>query len=189
MYWSLSSRSNKGESDLNRKIYISGIGGQGVIFTSRLLAEAALLKGEKVTTSETHGMAVRGGSVISEVKIGNYKTPAILPGFADIFIGMDSKEAIKRLPYLKEDGFLLVNAESFPLKYFYPFSPEAYNNSLLKNLNLIMLGTAASFKVFPFTPEELAEALERITGVKMLETNLKALDFGREIYKKNFKER
>lgn len=173
---------------MNVKIYISGIGGQGVIFASKLLAGTALLKGEKVVTSETHGMAVRGGSVVSEIKIGNYKSPAIMQGCADILIGMDLSEGEKRLSYLKKKGLLLVNGESFSQKYFYPFSKEAYKCNMLKNLNIIMLGAAASFKVFPFTPHEIAEALTRIASGNILKINLKALDFGCEIYKKNFKE-
>ena len=65
------------------QIVISGVGGQGVLFVTRLLAEAAIGKGLPVFTSETHGMAQRGGTVISHLKVGRFASPLIMPGAAD----------------------------------------------------------------------------------------------------------
>ena len=66
-----------------QQIVISGVGGQGVIFVTRILAEAAIRKGFSVFTSETHGMAQRGGTVISHLKVGDFSSPLIRPFKAD----------------------------------------------------------------------------------------------------------
>ena len=66
-----------------QQIVISGVGGQGVLFVTRLLAEAAILRGHAVFTTETHGMAQRGGTVLSHLKIGDFASPMIRPGQAD----------------------------------------------------------------------------------------------------------
>ena len=67
---------------------ISGVGGQGVLFDTRLMAEAAIRKGLPVLTSETHGMAQRGGTVISHLKVGAYTSPLIRTGQADVLLAM-----------------------------------------------------------------------------------------------------
>ena len=63
-----------------QQIVISGVGGQGVLFVTRLLAEAAIARGLPVLTSETHGMAQRGGSVVSHLKVGDFSSPLIRSG-------------------------------------------------------------------------------------------------------------
>jgi len=69
--------------DIRQQIVISGVGGQGVLFITGLLADAAIDKGLPVFTSETHGMAQRGGTVISHLKVGDFSSPLIRPGHAD----------------------------------------------------------------------------------------------------------
>ncbi|MEW6263271.1 MAG: 2-oxoacid:acceptor oxidoreductase family protein [Thermodesulfobacteriota bacterium] len=71
---------------MNQKMAISGLGGQGVLLVTRLLAEAALNLGLEVLSSENHGMAVRGGAVVSHLKVGPYSSPLIRAGQADLVL-------------------------------------------------------------------------------------------------------
>ncbi len=132
------------------QIVISGVGGQGVLFITRLLAEAAIGKGLPVFTSETHGMAQRGGTVISHLKVGEFASPLINPGRADGLIALKAESLIQHGGYLKPGGWAAVN------------SPEALNTETPttafsldadrlaremddpRSLNLIMLGFTLS---------------------------------------------
>jgi indolepyruvate ferredoxin oxidoreductase beta subunit len=91
------------------QIVISGVGGQGVLFITRLLAEAAIDKGLPVFTSETHGMAQRGGTVISHLKVGAFASPLINPGRADGLIALKAECLIQHGGYVKPGGWAAVN--------------------------------------------------------------------------------
>lgn len=91
-------------------IVIAGVGGQGVLMASKVLAESALASGMDVKQNEVHGMAQRGGSVISFVRIGaKVHSPVVLPGTADILISFEPLEALRYLHYLKPEGRLVYN--------------------------------------------------------------------------------
>ncbi len=91
-------------------IVIAGVGGQGVLMASKVLAESALACGMDVKQNEVHGMAQRGGSVISFVRIGEQVfSPVVMPGFADILISFEPLEALRYLHYLKPGGMLVYN--------------------------------------------------------------------------------
>jgi indolepyruvate ferredoxin oxidoreductase beta subunit len=95
---------------INQQIVISGVGGQGVLFVTRLLAEAVISKGYRVLTSETHGMAQRGGTVISHLKVGNFSSPLIRPYAADGMLALKAENITHHGSFLKPDGWLVVNA-------------------------------------------------------------------------------
>lgn len=91
-------------------IVIAGVGGQGVLMASKVLAESALACGMDVKQNEVHGMAQRGGSVISFVRIGEQVfSPVVMPGFADILISFEPLEALRYVHYLKPGGILVYN--------------------------------------------------------------------------------
>ena len=91
-------------------IVIAGVGGQGVLMASKVLAESALASSMDVKQNEVHGMAQRGGSVISFVRIGaKVHSPVVLPGTADILISFEPLEALRYLHYLKPGGKLVYN--------------------------------------------------------------------------------
>ena len=91
-------------------ILICGIGGQGVVYASKLLAKQALERGETVHTAETIGMAQRGGSVVSHVRIGgDCHSPLIPRGDADILIGLEPAEAVRSIAFLKPGGTVAVS--------------------------------------------------------------------------------
>lgn len=95
---------------MNRDILICGVGGQGTVLASKLIASAATACGETVHSAETIGMAQRGGSVTSHVRIGRDAFSPLIPsGSADLILAFEPSEAVRNLPYLKPDGVVLVN--------------------------------------------------------------------------------
>ena len=96
----------------NQQIIISGVGGQGVLFVTRLLAEAAINKGLAVFTSETHGMAQRGGTVLSHLKVGDYSSPLIRPAQADGLLALRVENLAQHGSFLKDDGWVIANGEN-----------------------------------------------------------------------------
>ena len=132
------------------QIVISGVGGQGVLFITRLLAEAAIRKGLPVFTSETHGMAQRGGTVISHLKVGDFASPLINPGQADGLIALKAESLDQHGGYLKSGGWAAVNSPA-PLaikgtaRLFYLDADRlAREMDDPRSVNLIMLGFALS---------------------------------------------
>lgn len=96
---------------VNKDILICGIGGQGTVLASKLIAAAAMNCGSTVHSAETIGMAQRGGSVTSHVRIGdNAFSPLIPKGSADILLAFEPAEAVRNLFYLKKDGTVIVNS-------------------------------------------------------------------------------
>lgn len=91
-------------------IVIAGVGGQGVLLASKVLSESALASGMDVKQNEVHGMAQRGGSVISFVRIGErVASPVVIPGTADLLISFEPLEALRYLHYLRTGGMLVYN--------------------------------------------------------------------------------
>lgn len=91
---------------------LCGVGGQGTVLASKLIATAAMERGEQARTAETIGMAQRGGSVVSHVRIGGQiHSPMIPIGQADILMGFEPGEAVRCLPYLKKGGTAVVSCK------------------------------------------------------------------------------
>jgi indolepyruvate ferredoxin oxidoreductase, beta subunit len=97
-----------------QQILLSGVGGQGILFITRLLAETAIYKGLPVLTAETHGMAQRGGIVVSHLKIGGFSSPLIRPARADALLLLKEENLKNHIYYLKPGGSVVVNAPSQP---------------------------------------------------------------------------
>lgn len=92
---------------------LCGVGGQGTVLASKLIALAAMEKGELVRTAETIGMAQRGGCVVSHVRVGEGKHSPLIPlGGADVMIAFEPAEAVRCLPYMKRDGAVVVNTRA-----------------------------------------------------------------------------
>lgn len=131
-----------------QQIIISGVGGQGVLFITRLLAEAAIVKGLPVLTSETHGMAQRGGSVVSHFKIGGYASPLIRPGHADGLLALKAENIGQYDAYLKSGSWVVVNdadaANSAKTSNVFCVNADRLAQVIdsPKSVNLIVLGYA-----------------------------------------------
>ncbi|MGM0409954.1 MAG: indolepyruvate oxidoreductase subunit beta [Bacillota bacterium] len=93
-------------------IMLAGVGGQGVLLASEVISKVAMEKGYDVKKSEVHGMAQRGGSVVSNVRFGEkIYSPIIAEGEADILLAFEKLEALRWLNYLKEDGIIITNTQ------------------------------------------------------------------------------
>ncbi len=139
---------------MNKQIIINGVGGQGVIFLSQILSKVTLNKGFKIKVAETLGMARRGGSVISFLKIGDYNSPMIIPKDGDILICLHENELDNGLYYLKENGKIYLNSN----KYF-DATQVALKHNNPKMTNVIFLGYITKDRDFPFSYEEIIEVL------------------------------
>ena len=183
-------------------ILIVGIGGQGTILASNILGEACLMEGRHVKGAETHGMAQRGGSVESHIRIDGLFGPLIPPGKADLLISFDLLEALRYSHYLKPNGRMVVNrrlvlpTSVFTQKLSAP-SEESIVAALKKwdlclldadkisedagsplSQNVVMLGAAA--ESMPLKPESLCEAVRRLVPKKTVDINVRAFEMGRE---------
>ena len=183
-------------------ILISGVGGQGVLLTSKVIAEAALLTGLDVKQSEVHGMAQRGGSVLSQVRFGDKVfSPIVSEGEADLLIGFEPLETARYLHFLKDDGVVIYNTrsigtigvsigvEKYPadintlikdrIKTVIPFDGTqlAVAAGDKRTLNLVLLGAALTF--LPLTETVILEAIKNTVPKKVLEINQKAFVAGR----------
>lgn len=92
-------------------ILMTGVGGQGTVLAAKVLAQAAQSKGWQVRTGETIGMAQRGGSVVSHIRMGDQGEPIysslLAPGSANLIVAFEPSEAVRVLPYLASDGVLI----------------------------------------------------------------------------------
>lgn len=192
------------------KIVIAGVGGQGTLLASRLLAEASIKTGLSVKIGETYGMAQRGGPVMSHIQIGgNANNPQIMKGEADVLLGFEPAEAVRRgVTYLKKDGLALINSRvTAPVEVIsgmiqYPDMDKMLG--LLKQVtenivvydatgiaeeagdpittNVVMLGALVKSGLLPFSEEIVLETLRTSLRPQFLELNLRAFELGKKIY-------
>lgn len=100
---------------MNKDILVCGVGGQGTVLASKLIASAAMNQGNIVHSAETIGMAQRGGSVTSHIRIGEQAYSPLIPsGNADLILAFEPAEAVRNISYLKKDGIVIAN--SMPVK-------------------------------------------------------------------------
>jgi len=183
-------------------ILIVGIGGQGTILASNILGQACLLEGRSVKGAETHGMAQRGGSVESHIRVDGQFGPLISPGQADLLLSFDLLEALRYSHYLKPGGTMVVNRHLVMPTSVYMQKIEAptehdiiaalgkFRLCLLDadqiaqeagsplSQNVVMLG-AASYAM-PLKPESLLSAVRSLVPKKTIEINVRAFGMGRE---------
>ncbi len=168
----------KTKKSLQNQLIICGLGGQGVLFLTRLINEAAVLMGEDVISSETHGMAMRGGSVVSYVRIGNFKSPLIRAGQADIIVSLSEQELPLYSHLLKDACQIYVNMPRG--KKFCSINATRVAEELGTPLvtNLVLLGFASGHTDFPMEYTILKKILYTISPPRALELNSRALEEG-----------
>ena len=186
-----------------KNIMIVGVGGQGTLLTSRILGGITVENGYDVKLSEVHGMAQRGGSVVTYVRYGEKVTePIVEEGQADVLIAFEKLEALRYAHFLKKDGVIIVNDQKIdPMPVVtgvakYPegiiehlsekykvISVEAQKEALeLGNsrvFNVIILGVAAS--KMDFEKEQWIEVIKKKVPPKTIDINVKAFERGYEI--------
>ena len=192
------------------KIVVAGVGGQGTLLASRLLAEAAIKAGLHVKIGETYGMAQRGGPVMGHIQIGGEtNNPQIRKGEADVLIGFEPSEAVRRgVTYLKKGGLALINTrKTAPVEVvsgMVPYPDMDKLISLLKQVtenihlfdatgiaeeagdpittNIVMLGSVVKSGLLPYSEEIVLETLKDSLRPQFLEMNMKAFELGKKAY-------
>lgn len=185
-----------------KNIMIVGVGGQGTLLTSRILGGITVAAGYDVKLSEVHGMAQRGGSVVTFVRYGEkVAEPIVEEGQADVLIAFEMLEALRYAHYLKKDGAIVVNEHRIdPITVVtgmanYPenvleilesehkvFKVNAMEEALklgnAKVFNIIVLGVAA--RHMDFSKEAWLDVIEKTVPPKTVEINKKAFLLGFE---------
>lgn len=149
-------------------VVIAGLGGQGVLTASNILADAAFRTGHDVKKSELHGMSQRGGSVASDVRFGcETLSPMVPKGEADFLVVLDSEEVNANLCRLRKGGVLI--------------TPDCIDDDALPNrrsLNVALLGVLSEYLLIDET--DWYESIRANLKDKLHEANLKAFDIGRQ---------
>lgn len=188
---------------MTRNIMIVGVGGQGTLLTSRILGHITVEAGYDVKLSEVHGMAQRGGSVVTFVRYGeSVAEPIVEEGQADVIIAFERLEALRYAHFMKKDGAMVINdrridpitvvtgAAEYPegiietlSSEYRVFTVDAQEEALKlgnsKVFNVIVLGVAA--RHMDFSKEQWLKAIEAIVPPKMVELNKKAFLVGYEL--------
>jgi indolepyruvate ferredoxin oxidoreductase beta subunit len=160
------------------QIAITGRGGQGVLFLTRILVQCALELGLEVIASETHGMAMRGGSVISTLKVGDFRGPLIRSGQADVMLVLDEGSMEAFLHLISEKGTLFLNTSSSTSYPFVDATGLAATMGSPVVANLVLLGFALNHNRLFCDYGLVKSVTERLSPSRFKEMNLKALATG-----------
>jgi indolepyruvate ferredoxin oxidoreductase, beta subunit len=163
---------------MKQQIIVSGIGGQGVLFVTRILAEAAIEMGMEVLTSETHGMAMRGGTVISHVKVGPFTSPLIRTGQADIGLFLHAGNLEVHRGFLKPGALIYMNAAKREDAETIDATRLAREQGTLVIANLVLLRFAVRQGGLFCDAATVEAVLRRISPAGQLETNLAGFHLG-----------
>lgn len=176
---------------MERRLVIAGIGGQGVVYATKVLSRAALARGERVMASENHGMSQRGGSVMSHLKFGGDEAPLIRRGAADVLLAFDRVEAVRNLLYVRAGGCVFVNSRDglepavmgrlseLGIGVFAMDADAAARElGATAAMNLVLIGFAAAHSALGVGLDELCEAVRAIGPARAVEVNLRALELG-----------
>jgi len=189
---------------MSQDILIAGVGGQGTVLASRLIAAAAMAEDQFVRTAETIGMAQRGGSVVSHVRIdAENRSPLIPQGKADLIIAFEPAEAARSLHRLALGGRCIVNTKAiYPITVTLsgaPYDMDAITGYIRqqapgsvfldasalaaacggeKALNIVLIGAAIGYGFLPIQLEKMAGVIKNTVAPRFTEMNLKALHSG-----------
>jgi len=183
-----------------KNIIICGVGGQGTVLAAKVLSQAAIANGERVLSAETIGMAQRGGSVVSHVRIGDAYSPLVPQGQADVLIAFEAAEAVRNIAYLKQGGTVIVNKKvvqpvtaSLSGKAFDENEMISYLQKVAGNVvavdtdeacrelgsskvvNMVLLGAASRAGLID--GEELKAAIKQLVKPDFYELNVRAVEW------------
>ena len=208
----LSHRSNhKGGGLKMKEVYqmiVCGVGGQGILTITDIITIAALKKDFRVLGSEVHGMAQKGGSVVTNLKIGkNLHSPTTPTGTCEVLIGLEQNETLRYIQHIKPKGKVISSkVVLFPISWkkdrkTAKLAREKIEENLRKfdvdvlmidaeklaidaglaiAQNIVLLGALSQIEGFPLTEDELRDALQNRVPAKYIESNLNAFDKGIE---------
>ncbi|MBN1828792.1 MAG: 2-oxoacid:acceptor oxidoreductase family protein [Deltaproteobacteria bacterium] len=163
---------------MNQQIIISGLGGQGILFLTKLLAQAAMDSGNDVITSETHGMAMRGGTVVSHVKIGSFLSPLIRTGQADMGFFLTAGSFEIHRAFLREGAPAVINTPRTDGPFAIDAAAIAREAGARMATNLVLLGFAVK-RDLPFcTVSIMREAIGRLSPSRHRQMNIEGFERG-----------
>ncbi len=185
-----------------QSIFITGVGGQGIILASEILSEAALVAGHDIKKSEVHGMAQRGGTVVSAVRFGEkIYSPLITEGKADVVLAFEKLEALRQIEFLKQGGTMIVNTQTinpgpvasgemqYPRDIIARIEQSGVDAKFIDGLtlakqaghprstNVVLLGALSNF--LPLEEKVCEQAIKARVPGKTIEINLKAFELGK----------
>lgn len=179
------------------QIVVSGLGGQGILFITRIFSALALQEGYPIIGSEDHGMSQRGGSVMTHLKIGEFSSPLIKKGDADILLSFEKNEALRTIPYLKtsvygnDGGICFINAsnqrflkpdlmkvlnENGIEVFIFEADKLAKDMGMVQSTNIALIGFAAAHPRFPFSFEKLKQAIKEVIHPNFYDLNIKIFE-------------
>lgn len=186
---------------MRRNLVIAGVGGQGVILTALIIANAAVKEGFNALVSEIHGMAQRGGAVISHVRIGRgIHDPSVTEGTADAILALEPAEALRALRYANSETRIIINTQPvIPTTVFIGKSPYPSLQEILNECrkfsrhiipldahklaseagsplaqNTVLIGVLATTKILPIKKDTILNSIHEHVSKKYLEVNVKA---------------
>ena len=190
--------------NLTTNIVLAGVGGQGILLASEVVARAAMAAGKKVKTNEVHGMAQRGGSVIAQIRYGQeVHSPLVAVGTAHVLGSFEKIEALRYAHYIAPNGLAVVSSqEMVPVTVsggdaIYPDNANALLNEAFRRLvyidaakaavelgeiraaNIVVLGAMSTELDLPV--ESWEEAIRSTVKTKFVDINLRAFKAGREL--------
>ncbi len=188
---------------MRESVLLCGVGGQGTVLASKLLADAAMNKGLPVLTDETIGMAQSGGSVTIHLRMGDGQySPLIGQGGADLILGFEPGETVRNLPFLRPGGVVVVSTR--PVRpVMGTLSGTDYTGAEMidylqkkvervitvdadqaaadlgssKVLNVVLLGAAIESGILEITKKDIKKAISDRVAPKFLDLNLRAVDY------------
>ena len=188
---------------MKKDIILAGVGGQGILTIATIIGDAATVAGLNLKQAEVHGMSQRGGDVHSDLRLSTeiIHSDLIRQGAADLIISMEPMEALRYIPYINKEAWVVTSSHPFknipnypdeealakelgnlPHVAALPIGDVAKENNLPKSANVILLGMAARH-IGILSPGQLRESIARVfanKGEKVVEANLKAFDLGWE---------
>lgn len=187
---------------MKKDIILSGVGGQGILSIATVIGEAALAEKLNIKQAEVHGMSQRGGDVQSNLRISSEQinSDLIARGTADVIISLEPMEALRYLPFLSKQGWivaastpfvnitnypdqeaLLRELQSLPNVILLDVDTIAKDNSVARAVNIVLLGAASP--ILGLSHTRLEDGIRRIferKGDAVVEMNLKAFNIGKQ---------
>ncbi|MFP3984982.1 MAG: indolepyruvate oxidoreductase subunit beta [Candidatus Bathyarchaeia archaeon] len=189
-------------------VVFAGVGGQGILLAAEILGTAAVKEGFNARVSELHGMAQRGGAVVSHVRIGEKAlAPTVLEGTADVIVSLEPMEALRNIKFASQKTIILVNNRPFKISGTqYPDVKKIFGHihafagnviqidavALARKAgsaitrNIVMIGALAATGTLPLKLEILEETLQELVPKKYADVNIKAFELGFKAVEKDY---
>ncbi len=177
----------------NWNFILAGLGGQGILFMTKLISQSAMRRQYCVMGAETHGMAQRGGAVVSHIRLGEVESSLVRPGSAHFILSLDENEAYRNLPYIAPKGRIYASAPeghspNKEVKAYLdkmdvtfralPAARVALDLEAPIASNLVLLGFFSAFEDRPVNQQDIMETIEEVSPDRFRSLNLRVFEKG-----------